>query len=157
METTKNSLAGFISPELVYLNCSYTTQDAFFSDSYQKLYKQGFVEATYHQNILVREAHYPTGLITSCLNIAIPHTDPLYIKKPFVAITQLTKPLTFLLMGSTDEKVDVDWIFSLGVTRDENQIVLLQTLMSVFSDENKISQLVGLDSREGICEFFHSL
>ena len=62
METTKNSLAGFISPELVYLNCSYTTQDAFFSDSYQKLYKQGFVEATYHENILDREAHYPTGL-----------------------------------------------------------------------------------------------
>ncbi|WP_159566100.1 PTS sugar transporter subunit IIA [Budvicia diplopodorum] len=152
-----STLSGFISPSLIKLNAAYKDQDDFFTHSHQDLYFQQYVEASYLKKIIAREKEYPTGLATAGLNIAIPHTDPQYVKKPFVAITHLAKPLSFSVMGTTDEKIDVDWIFSLGVTEAENQIDLLQKLMSVFAQRQRVKTLAGLTSVEKVYEFFLSI
>ncbi|MGL4723392.1 MAG: PTS sugar transporter subunit IIA [Scandinavium sp.] len=152
-----SAISDVISPSLITLNAVYHDQDDFFQHSFQALYLQDYVAASYLDNIVAREQEYPTGLAAMGLNIAIPHTDPQHIKKPFIAITQLAKPLPFLVMGTTDEKIEVDWIFSLGVTQAENQIALLQTLMSLFSHHDRVQTLKALTSTEDVYAFFHSL
>lgn len=152
-----NALSDFISPSLIKLNAMYEDQDNFFTHSHQEMYLLQYVETGYLTKIIAREKEYPTGLVTAGLNIAIPHTDPHYIKKPFIAITHLAKPLPFCVMGTTDEIINVDWIFSLGVTQAENQIALLQKLMSVFSKPQQVKALRELKSVEKVYDFFNSI
>ncbi|MFK3661486.1 PTS sugar transporter subunit IIA [Scandinavium sp. NPDC088450] len=152
-----STISEFISPSLITLKAAYDCQEDFFKHSFQALYLQEYVEASYLNKIVAREKEYPTGLVAAGLNIAIPHTDPQHIKKPFIAITQLATPLPFFVMGTTDERVDVDWIFSLGVTQAENQIFLLQTLMSIFSHHERVEALKALTSADDVFAFFNSV
>lgn len=152
-----STLSELVSPLLITLNATYRSREDFFTHSHQELYIQQYVTDAYFDKVVAREKEYPTGLATDGLNIAIPHTDPQYIRKPFIAITHLATPLRFTVMGTTDEEIDVDWIFSLGVTQAENQIALLQTLMSVFSQPQQVSTLTGLTSRDQVHAFFLSL
>lgn len=152
-----STISEFISPSLITVNATYDFQEDFFKHSFQTLYLQEYVEASYLNKIIAREKEYPTGLLAAGLNIAIPHTDPQHIKKPFIAITQLAKPLPFFVMGTTDERVDVDWIFSLGVTHAENQIFLLQALMSLFSHHDQVDALKALTSADDVFAFFNSI
>lgn len=144
----------FLHQSLIQIKQYYACQEDFFSDLNQRLYQQGFVESTYLENLITREKVYPTGLVTSAVNIAIPHTDPQHIKKPFIDITKLNTPLTFTEMGSTDSKVDVTWIFALGVTDGASQIELLQKLMRLCSQKHVINALQSLTNVQEIFQFF---
>lgn len=144
----------FLHKSLIQFKQRYDCQEAFFSELNQRLSTQGYVEESYLSNIISRENIYPTGLVTSTINIAIPHTDPQHIKKPFIDITKLNSPLTFIEMGSTDKKVDVTWIFALGVTNGANQVELLQKLMRLCSHQTTINKLQSLTDIEEIYQFF---
>lgn len=144
----------FLHKSLIQVNQHYDSQEVFFSHLNQRLFEQGYVEKTYLSNLIAREKEYPTGLITSSVNIAIPHTDPVHIKSPFIDITKLTSSLTFIEMGSKDSQVDVTWIFALGVTNGANQVELLQKLMRLCSQKAKIDELQSLTNIEDIYQFF---
>lgn len=57
-------------------------------------------------------------------------------------------------MGTDDVKIDVNWIFSLGVTHAETQLILLQELISLFSKEEKVKTLISLNNEKDIYDFF---
>ncbi|WP_170924685.1 PTS sugar transporter subunit IIA [Candidatus Enterococcus clewellii] len=116
-------------------------QDEFFSYIFQKLKQKDYVEESFFDALKEREKDYPTGLKTHFMGVAIPHTDPQHIKKPFIFITKLKKPIQFGQMGSVDEKVEVHYTFVLGFEKGEQQLVLLQNLMAMFSDEGTMNQL----------------
>lgn len=143
----------FFSKKLIDLDADFSSQDDFFKQISTTLKQLGYVRESYLPNILVREQEYPTGLVTATLNIAIPHTDPQHIIKPFIAVTRLKKPLIFMEMGTVDEPVAVEWIFSLGVTQADEQIFLLQKLMQFFSQPAQVNQLTQLVSSEQVYEF----
>jgi len=148
------SFESFLSPAFIQLNDSYLNQRELFSNISSIMLKHGYVEKSYLNNVIEREKIYPTGLATPLLNIAIPHTDPIHIKKPFIFITKIEKPLSFGAMGTEDEKIDVNWIFSLGVTHAETQLTILQQLISLFSNENKVKTLISLNNEKDIYDFF---
>ncbi|MGZ7153780.1 PTS sugar transporter subunit IIA, partial [Streptococcus pyogenes] len=64
--------------------------------------------------LLDRESHFPTGLKTKFLNIALPHTDPEVIKKPFIYIVRIDNPITMLQMGDNSEMLCQNFLF-LGI------------------------------------------
>src|SRR5271169_503169 len=57
------------------------------------LYNNGFVKETYVQAVIDREQIYPTGLQTSELGFAIPHTNTEHVSRPAVAIATLEQPV----------------------------------------------------------------
>ncbi|GAB2023470.1 PTS sugar transporter subunit IIA [Pseudolactococcus yaeyamensis] len=116
-------------------------QDEFFSYIFQKLKQKNYVEESFLEALKAREKVYPTGLKTHFMGVAIPHTDPQHIKKPFIFITKLKNPIKFGQMGSVDEQVEVHYTFVLGFDRGEQQLMLLQNLMKMFSDEEIMNQL----------------
>ncbi|MUN72759.1 PTS sugar transporter subunit IIA [Enterococcus casseliflavus] len=123
-------------------------QEEYFICIFQKLKEQGYVQDSFLLAITNREKDYPTGLKTQFMGIAIPHTEPQHIKKPFIYLTKLKTPIEFGQMGSCDEYVQVRYIFVLGFDKGDQQLVLLKNLMAMFADEstmNKLSQDITAD------------
>lgn len=54
-----------------------------------KLLELGYVKDTFRDAIKTREANYPTALPVEPYPVAIPHSDPENIIKPFIACTRL--------------------------------------------------------------------
>lgn len=151
---TDEGISRLLSKSLIQLDKCYSSQKAFFIDLYNLLLQQQHVKESYLNTIIIREQEYPTGLVTPVINIAIPHTTPDHINKPFIAITKLSSPLIFTEMGSTSSQISVNWIFALGVTTGDAQIELLQKLMALFSQKDQIQLLTKLTSTDEIYNFF---
>ncbi|MGM0240774.1 PTS sugar transporter subunit IIA [Enterococcus sp. AZ103] len=118
----------------------------------QKLLAENFINESYSDAIIQREAEYPTGLQTPTCAVAIPHTDPNHIKEPFIYILKLAHPVKFGQMGTTDQFVNADYAFFLGFNKGEDQLTLLQNLMAMFMDQ---AAMLDLASKENETEIFN--
>ena len=104
--------------------------------------------ASFLQAIEEREGKYPTALPTEPFPIAIPHTDPEHIIKPFVAVIRLRDKLLWKQMVS-EEVIAVKAVFLLGFHHhSEYHIRLLQKLMDLFSGTDFPDQLLKAENVE---------
>lgn len=109
---------------------------------------KGYVKDTYVDAILEREKIFPTGLPTAGVAVAIPHTDSIHVNYKSICIGILEKPVTFTVMATDDEFIDVGLVFMLAIKEPSHQIDLLQNLISLCQDEDlllKISDGKDLD------------
>ncbi|MBU5585366.1 PTS sugar transporter subunit IIA, partial [Enterococcus sp. S181_ASV_20] len=60
-----------------------------------------FVHPSYQQAVIERERIFPTGLPTKGINVAIPHTDSIHVKKEGFLVGVLEKPVTFETVSYT--------------------------------------------------------
>lgn len=84
----------------------------------------GYAAETFTQAVLAREAAYPTGLPLPT-PAAIPHTDPVHVHRPALAVALLDPPVTFGEMGSADRTVDCSLAVMLLVGSPEEQVDVL--------------------------------
>lgn len=70
--------------ELISLELKGENEVEVFRQVAEHLKELGFVNEGYLNGIIAREEKFPTGLITQHVNIALPHSDPEYIERPFV-------------------------------------------------------------------------
>ncbi|MBP1043784.1 PTS sugar transporter subunit IIA [Vagococcus sp. BWB3-3] len=156
MLLTKN----YLNKDLVDIFDIQGGQEEYFAAVYQKLNQLDYIEDGYLGAIVEREKAYPTGLETPFLSVAIPHTDPQYIKKPFIYMVKLEKPIVFGQMGTTDTEIQVTVTFVLGVEKGDDQLVVLQSLMKMFADERVMTQLKEVKEVTGfyqiVCDFFNN-
>ena len=61
--------------DIVWLDQEFESQESFYREIADRLYKKGLVKETFGQALIDREAVFPTGLKTETFEIAIPHTD----------------------------------------------------------------------------------
>ena len=66
-----------------------------FQQLHDKLDAMGYIKDTWLEGITTREKNYPTGLRCEAAEIAIPHTDPQHLEKPYIAM--LSPRLPFVL------------------------------------------------------------
>lgn len=133
----------YFTEELVFLDKCWTDYEALFKVIGARLNRLGFVTPHFVEALLEREARYPTGLPTKIVGVAIPHTDPVNIIKPFVAIARPLESVAFRQMGTANgEMVDAGLIFVLGMARAVEQVPLLQKVMQVVVDENALKALL---------------
>lgn len=100
-----------------------------------------FVHPSYQQTVIERERIFPTGLPTKGINVAIPHTDSIHVKKEGFLVGVLEKPVTFEMMASKDVFLEVELIFMLAIKQPEDQLVMLQKLMLLCQDEQNLQLL----------------
>ncbi len=99
-------------------------------DAFQK----GYVTKDFSEAVIKREELYPTALPTEVLKVAIPHPmERDSVLKSAIIVTKLKKPVDFVLMGSDNELVPVNIVFTLAINGTEHQLTILQKLVSLFS------------------------
>lgn len=119
--------------ELILLDPTFDTQHGLFESLFHRLKALGFVRDSFLNAIEDRERRYPTALPTEPFPIAIPHTDPEHIVKPFIAVIRLNRGVLWKQMVS-EEDIAVKVVFLLGFEHhSEYHVRLLQKLMDLFS------------------------
>ena len=112
------------------------------------LLNQNLVTADYPQAVKDREKKYPTGLPTSPIGVAIPHTDPQFVKKNAVSVGVLEEPIEMVVMGTSDEPVSVSIIFLLSLAQSNKQLNILKRIMSVVQDQNELRRIISATNEE---------
>ncbi len=127
-----------------------------FEDVFKKLggvvIKEGYAKDSYVDALINREKEYPTGLDASGVGIAIPHTDVAHVNKSGTAIAKLTKPVTFIQMGTDDEEVEVQLVFMLAVKDPKTHLSKLQAIITMIQDPEFLKRLIEAEDVDSIIE-----
>jgi len=107
----------------------------------QILFENGFIKECFIPATLEREEKYPTGLPTSGLQIALPHTDGIYVNKSAIVIGVLENPVTFNEMGNPLNHLQVKIICLLAIREPNEQIQTLQMLSTIFEKSDILEQI----------------
>lgn len=138
--------------ELVRINGFYQDQDVLFQEIAKWLSEKELVYGTYYEALKEREAEFPTGLHTTLYDVAIPHADPIHVKKPFIAFVRPKNELFFCEMASREKTVKPKIILFLGLMKSQDQLAVLQKLMKLFSSEEYMKECVYSNDCERIFE-----
>jgi PTS system galactitol-specific IIA component len=111
------------------------------------LFRNGYVKDTYVQAVLDREVVFPTGLQTSMLGMAIPHTDTEHVIKPAIAIATLARPVIFQGMGSPETDVPVSVVMMLAVSDPKSVIPVLRSVLFILEKSEALDALTKATSQ----------
>lgn len=128
--------------DTIFLDINAKDSDELFEQVGERLKKLGYAKDTYIDALKKREKEFPTGLVTKFLPIALPHVDPENINKPFIAAVKNSKPIHMLQMGS-NEDMESQYFFFLGITDSSHQVVLLQKFMQLLRDKEFADELTS--------------
>lgn len=131
------------SEDLIFINFDCEDKYDFFEKISTLLIEKGYVKNSFREAIVKREEKYPTGLRTIPYHVAIPHTDPENIIKPFIAVIRPEHALEFFEMGTDDQTVDARMLFLLGLKKAEGQAPLLSKLIEMFMKQDVMDQLIA--------------
>ena len=153
-ESNMSNDAELLRPELVFFDVE--AKDAFelFDVLEDKLTGLGYRKDTWKAAISERERNYPTGLACPTGQIAIPHTDPSNLNKPYIAIVKPRGTVRFQPMGGDGDPVDAKLVINLGIMRDGGQVEMLQKLMGIFMDNDKSADVFEQNTADGMVGAF---
>jgi PTS system galactitol-specific IIA component len=115
------------------------------------LHSKNLVKETFTQAIIDREGEFATGLPTSGVSVAIPHTDVEHVNTKTISVATLKEPVDFGIMGGgPDETTPVKVVFLLAMNESNDQLSLLQQLMQVFQDEETLMTLANEKDKSNI-------
>lgn len=138
----------FASELFVSLDVTKENLQELYQDIGNELVGKGMVVSDYGEQLQQREANFPTGLVTNFGNVAIPHTDAKYVKKPFVYAIRLIDEVITKRMDQPEIEIPVKLLFVLGFTKSEDQLVLLTKMMQALNNESISNQFQQVDSPE---------
>ena len=105
------------------------------------LFDNGFVKDSYVQAVLDREQVYPTGLQTSEVGFAIPHTDTVHVNKPAVAVSTLDNPVIFKAMDDPQKDIPVNVVMMLAISDPKSVVDVLRKVISILEDKPALMQI----------------
>lgn len=132
---------------LIAISCAVTSQEEALRYGADKLYALGLVSDDYADEVVKREAVYPTG-IKSYVNFAICHTDTCHSKNDGLCMMVLEDPIPFHSMEEPSEIVDVKVIFILASTSPDGHMHLLQDIIRIMSDGESAARLISAGESE---------
>lgn len=127
-----------IQSDLIFLNLDAESRVDLYQQVAAKLLSKGWVKPSYEAALNKREDEFPTGVVSDYISIALPHANPENINKPFVCVVTTKAPIQMLQMGyNTEEKAST--FFFLGITKSDDQLVLLQKFMALIQDQEFVT------------------
>ena len=140
------------SEELIFIKQDLRDRAALFDWFSGHMMARGYVEDSYRESISKREEQFPTGIQTTTVGVAIPHADPENLKKPFIAVVIPRNSIEFEPMGNAEECIQARLIFMLGVLKNGDQVIALQKLMNLLSNDCAVQQLLQEKECKAILE-----
>lgn len=138
--------------DLIKINLDVNTNKEVIKTLGNLMQQKDYVKSGYIEAVLKREASLPTGLDIGGICVAIPHTDPVHVNKPAIAVGLLNKPVKFHCMIAPDRELDVKVVFLLAVKNPEKQVELLKKLMALFQNVNILRQIENADKSETVAQ-----
>lgn len=142
-------LEDMLFPECVLIRVKAEKKEDVIRQLYEKLLKNGKVKESFYDAVLEREEMYPTGLKFEKWEVAIPHVSPEHVISSTIAIAVLDDPVEFKRMDD-DSSVHVKVVFNIALDKNGKQIEVLQDIMAVFADSQKMERIINADSSEEI-------
>ncbi|WP_430591430.1 PTS sugar transporter subunit IIA [Humidisolicoccus flavus] len=132
-------------PEVSFLSLEGTTDVEVLGSIADAAIAAGFVLPSFKDALLTREAAFPTALPTET-PVAIPHADAEHVLRAGIGIAKLSQPVSFGLMGSESDRIDVEYVAVLLVAEAHSQVDLLVRLVSVFQTPNWSDSIAAAES-----------
>lgn len=140
-------------PELVFFDFEASDRFDFFDKLGAELSAKGYIEDSWFEAIKMREKNYPTGLDCPSIKVAIPHTDPEHLIKPYIAVIKPKQPIVFEGMAGMASEVPTELIVNLGVkAHEESQVFVLQALMKIFLNEGAVKEILAQTTQQGMVD-----
>lgn len=127
--------------DLILLDYEANSKEEVLKHMTNILEEKGYVKDTFYENLIKREGVYPTGLKANDIEIAIPHTDSIHVKKGAIFFARLKNPVIFKEMGTGENDVNVKLIFMLLINNPKTQVNTLSNLMGIFSQKERLEIL----------------
>lgn len=141
-----------IRDELCEFDLDVKNTQEFFKYMSSKALKLGYVTENFLPAIIEREKNYPTALPVEPYPVAIPHSDPVNIVKPFIAPVRLKSPIDWCEMANNDTVLKVRIVFLLGFKKEDGHVELLQVLLENFQDQTIMESLLKAETKEKYLE-----
>ena len=123
-------------------------RDAIITFLCEKLSEQDFISDVYLNEVIKRELIFPTGLPTIPYACAVPHANPVGVKKTGIALAVLKKPVPFFSMDDPELELNVHLVFLMSFLNG-NQVAMLQWISSVISNQEVVRQIAeGTTTKE---------
>lgn len=145
-------LKGLLTKDLIFLNSDAKTSTELFESFSKVALDKKYVNDKFLDKIIKREATFPTGLELEDYSVAIPHTDADTIEKEFVGVVISPNGIPFSRMDDPDKKISAKVEFVLGLKQPHAQLEMLQYLMGLIQDKDKVNQLLAAKSADEIIE-----
>lgn len=142
----------YFSLDKIYLNENFSSKEEFLTEIGKRLSERGEVEEGFINSIIEREKIYPTGLCFGNYNVAIPHTNPEFIKKEGIVVVKFENSVIFRDMGVNENDLKVNLAFVLLVKKGEEQVELLMKLMNLFEKEETYNKLMEENDKVKLLE-----
>lgn len=143
---------GVLDPQLVHLNVEVDSKEELLTFMSNELMKQGVVRSSFLPAVIAREASYPTGLMTTSIPVAIPHTNREHVLESTISFASLKHPVTFTMMGTTDDSIEVEAVFMLAIDSNEGQLDMLKNIMGLLVNEQILTSLKNALHRDEVIE-----
>lgn len=130
-----------VRKEYIYENLAVKTQDELFEIMGGRLTEDGITRNTFVQALKDREKKFPTGLHTSGIIIAMPHTDSSHVNEGCISIAKLKEPILFHEMGNAKNELEVQMVFMLALNDPTTHLEMLQKIIGMFSDKKILNNL----------------
>lgn len=145
------ALIDYLDPEAMLLGVEAADSDAIIRQLAGRLQSRGYVRETFADAVLAREAAMPTGLpLGEEGNVAVPHTDPIHVIKPGVAVATLVQPVLFSNMEDPDDRLKVDVVFLMALNDKDRQIEMLQEIAGAIQSPETLAELRRAKSVEDV-------
>ncbi|MCM3799933.1 PTS sugar transporter subunit IIA [Caldibacillus thermoamylovorans] len=149
MENQQEDARLILNEDLIEFGLDVSNFQEAFLIMGQNFIKHKFVKETYPNALIEREKAYPTGLLTSSIGIAIPHTDPIHVIKGSMGIGVLKRPVIFKTMD-TREEMEVSVIFMLAITHPSAQLKMLQKVIEIIKDDKTLLRIKESQNKKEI-------
>lgn len=136
-------LNNYIKKDLIKINLPCKNREELFKIMHDEAYGKGYVDEDFLDGLLSREEVFPTGIKLTNYTVAIPHTEPEYIKEEFIAIIIPENPISFKLMDDETIEEEVSLIFMLGLNKPHSQLEVLKQLMALIQREELVTKLIS--------------
>lgn len=137
-----------LSPDLTFIGVEAKDSEELFKVLGAELDTRGLIQGTWMDAILERERVYPTGLTCPSINVAIPHTDPVNIAHPYIAVIKPVQPVELRAMSDASQVVPAELVVNLGIVHSGGQVKVLQLLMMTFMNEAAVADIRAASSSE---------
>ncbi len=125
-----------LSEDLILVGEKTASREEILNKLAGVLSKRGYVRESFRQALLEREVAYPTGLQTSTIGVAIPHTDTVHVVKPSLAIATLDEPVFFQAMDNPQKKIPVELVIVMAIKEPAMQLKSLQKIMQILQEKD---------------------
>lgn len=100
----------------------------------EQLIAAGVAETGFVEELLAREAAYPTGVALRGGGVALPHADSVHVVRPAIAMARATRPVPFLAMDGSSETVMARIAIFLAITAKDRHLAWLSRVAQRLSE-----------------------